>query len=140
MNLTEVFSGIATAIRDKDGSSTPIPAEEFAARIAAIPSGSAVVTGTFTGDGSTARPVTTTISGAVGKQNIVIIPDLVSYTDNLSIISLAAFDGTHISCGYLNNHNRPDILEFTWSSDTGTLSWNDTSIFNSGIRYRYFAW
>lgn len=137
MNLTEVFSGIATAIRDKDGSSTPIPAEEFATRIAAIPSGSAVVTGTFTGSGSTPAP----FPAAVGKQNIVIIPDLVTYTDNLSIAALAVFDGTHIICGYLNNHNRPDIVEFTWTPDTGTLSWRDTSIvFNAGVRYRFFAW
>lgn len=39
MTLTELFTGIANAIRSKDGTTATITAEDFPARITAIPSG-----------------------------------------------------------------------------------------------------
>lgn len=48
MTLNELFTAIANAIREKEGSAAPIPAEEFASRILAIS------TGVDTGDATAA--------------------------------------------------------------------------------------
>ena len=70
--LTDLFTQIANAIREKTGDTANIQASQFATAIANIPSGSEVVVIKNAQMDSTTRTITN--SQLVGKNNCVIMP------------------------------------------------------------------
>lgn len=78
--LTDLFTQIANAIREKTGDTATIQASQFATAIANIPSGSEVVVIKNAQMNSATRSITN--SQLVGKNNFVIMPNVLA--DNLT--------------------------------------------------------
>lgn len=125
--LTDLFTGIANAIRGKTGGTDAIAATNFASAITALPSGA--VSGTKSGIDQS-----TYFADCVGKNNIMVC---IAYTGpgltgELSCASVVDGHGYRQICGNSTADASP-----TWNKDTGTLYTGDAS---SSRTYRYVAW
>lgn len=125
--LTDLFTGIANAIRGKTGGTDAIAATNFASAITALPNGA--VSGTKSGIAQS-----TYFADCVGKNNIMVCiayagPGL---TGELSCASVIDGQGYRQICGNSTADASP-----TWNKDTGILYTGDAS---SARTYRYVAW
>lgn len=127
--LTDLFSGIANAIRTKNGNTGAIKATDFATAIGNIPNGVDIVLIDVLTDGYWGL----SIPNAIGKENIFIIPynasDWASYGTNQGQTYIAVVDGVkyygHYS-GTGGNKNIAGVTSFNnlWNSTTGKISDN----------------
>ena len=127
--LTDLFSGIANAIRTKSGSTGAIQAADFATAIGNIPNGVDIVLIDVLTDGYWGL----SIPSAIGKENIFIIPynasGWSSSGTNEGQTYIAVVDGVkylgHYS-GSGGNPNGAGITSFNnlWNSTTGKISDN----------------
>ena len=126
--LTDLFTGIANAIRGKTGGTDAIAASEFASAIAGLPAGA--VSGEKDGLGNS-----TYFADCVGKENIMVA---IAYAGPglsgvVSCASVIGGTGYRQICGETTGSSA-----VSWASDTGILTVNNNS---SGSRtYRYVAW
>ena len=134
--LTDLFSGIANAIRTKSGSTESIQAANFAATISALP---ASKTGTFTPTDS--FPTEVDIPDAAGLSNIVFLLGDKSYNDKTGDIILcgSVIGGIGVGCRrYMNgrviNNGTP-----TWDATSGKLNSGDAGAFVIQ-EYRWVGW
>ena len=132
--LTDLFSSIANAIRGKTGGSAAIPANGFAAAIAAIPAGSEVVFTQVTLNpadyASTGRIIfSITFPEAVGKDNIVaFIAQTDGYqplggTSRSNIPILAVVNGEK-KCAYAS-HSSSNGTQLSWGGSG--VNWDKAS-------------
>lgn len=140
--LSELFSDIANAIRDKSGSSATIVAANFPTAISNMP---AVTVGTSNGvAGQTAGSSTNnslTITELIGKQNVVIIRNDTSGSfkpSRLTCWTAARYGSTKYTTLVAS-----DGTIFTddgdWDSTTGTYTVGSGRQFISGSYY-WIAW
>lgn len=140
--LSELFSDIANAIRDKSGSSDTIVAANFPTAISNMP---AVTVGTSNGVAGQSSGSSTnnslTITELVGKQNVVIIRNDTS----------ASFKPSRLTCWTASKYGSTkyttlvasDGTIFTddgdWDATTGTYTIGSGRQFISGSYY-WIAW
>ena len=127
--LTDLFSGIANAIRTKSGSTGAIQAADFATAIGNIPNGVDIVLIDVLTNGYWGL----SIPSAIGKENIFIIPYNASGWSSSGTHQgqtyIAVVDGVkylgHYS-GSRGNPNEAGIISFNnlWNSTTGKISDN----------------
>lgn len=134
--LTDLFTGIANAIRAKNGSSETIQAANFAATIAALP---ASKTGTFTPASGHINEID--IADAVGFSNLVF---LVEEKSNYQISGNRMLSGVIIGdvavgCRCYNSANIYSNATPTWTAATGKLTLDESYKF-ADRRYRWVAW
>lgn len=126
--LTDLFTGIANAIRGKTGETGVIAASEFATAIAGLPAGA--VSGEKKGLGNS-----TYFADCVGKENIMVTiayagPGLSGVLSCASVVGGVSYRQI---CGESTSSGAA-----SWDKDTGILVINNSS---SGSRtYRYAAW
>lgn len=134
--LTDLFSGIANAIRTKNGSSETIQAANFAATIAALP---ALKTGTFTPTGDYINEID--IADAVGLSNIAFL--LGARNDYQitgdKILSGSIIGGAGVGCRCYDGANIYNDATPTWNAATGKLSAGSDYTFTDK-EYRWVAW
>lgn len=122
--LTEVFTGIADAIREKEGSTGTIPVSDMASRISAIETGSGIYEGTITkswfdGIGTT--------SGLLSFNLPVPINKLIAFAAHLSfadtgdqcIMLYNKMADTSLLCYFKSTSAWAD-MKFNWIDDTET--------------------
>nr|DAT33524.1 MAG TPA: hypothetical protein [Caudoviricetes sp.] len=134
--LTDLFTGVANAIRAKNGSSETIQAANFAATIAALP---ALKTGTFTPTSAYFHEID--ILDAVGLSNIAFLlgaKDDYQITGD-KILSGSIIDGVGVGCRCYNSTNIYNDATPTWDATTGKLSVDTTFTF-ADKEYRWVAW
>lgn len=134
--LTDLFTGIANAIRAKNGSSGTIQAANFAATIAALP---ALKTGTFTPTSDYINEID--IADAVGFSNLAF---LVEEKNNYQISGTkmlcgVIIGGVAVGCRCYNSANIYNDATPTWTAATGKLTLDDSYTF-ADRRYRWVAW
>lgn len=115
--LTDLFAGIATAIRSKTGSSESIQAAQFAQAISDIPEGATVTVG----------------DGAVDNNGNLQFPAGAANAIALIRINSSGFSSDdYIAYGIAISGSAPMILSVTWSSDP---KWNGIKRLSSNITY-----
>ena len=134
--LTDLFSGIANAIRTKNGSSGAIQAANFATAIAALP---ASKTGTFSPNSEYKQEID--IADAIGFSNLAF---LVEEKNNYQIsgskmLCGAIIGGVAVGCRCYNGANIYNDATPTWAAATGKLTLNDSYTFVDRV-YRWVAW
>lgn len=138
--LTDLFTGIANAIRAKSGNTAAIPATSFAAEISnlAVPQ---YISGTFTGRSS---DNTFTLPNAIGKNNILLMPNS-SYTETSSRAGWQTY-----AIAYINgvwHGTSADLMNARISGEANdrfeNCSWNKTTgvlrVDNSLIKINYIS-
>lgn len=133
--LTDLFTGIANAIRAKSGSSETIQAANFATTIAALP---ALKTGTFTP--TVDFPTEVDIPDAVGLSNIVFLLGDRSYGDLSGDIMVCGsiIGGIGVGCRRYRNNNLINNGAPTWDAASGKLNTGSGSfVFQA---YRWVGW
>ena len=120
--LTDLFSGIANAIRTKSGSNESIQAADFATAIGNIPNGVDIVLIDVLTDGYWGL----SIPNAIGKENIFIIP---YNADGW------ASSGSHQGTAYIAAVNGNEYLGYYTGKGgngcMGGVSWYSTKIWDS---------
>lgn len=118
-NQKEQFSAIAEAIRGKDGTTDAIAAKDFAARIAAIPTGGKIYTTTVTvtskNNGQRSYPFTVTGIGFTPTSVFLFDTDISMDSGDYYAFSALLFTGNHA---------------YTHSLDTGPTIW-DSDFYSS---------
>lgn len=100
--LTDLFAGIATAIRSKTGSSESIQAAQFANAISAIPEGATVTVG----------------EGKVSNDGNLQFPTGAANAIALIFINSSGYSSDYyIAYGIAISGSAPEILYATWDSD-----------------------
>lgn len=149
MALTDFLSGIADAIRTKDGTSELIPAKDFPQRILDIPSGglpSNIKTGTFTVTEDTTEPITIVHGlGVVTPAMVLIFPDNPEYV--IGKIAYSILGGLNISGEKIVASNSAAI---TSKYGICTIDVDDTNVvitpssstykLIAGLNYRWYIW
>lgn len=136
--LTDLFTNIANAIRDKSGETTEISAAQFPAKISGLPAGA--VTGTITA--STTKSIV--IPGAKGKKHICVVLSTVQSSVNYNVLAQIADDGTNYGVYIYAAENAavmgPPFRPNLWVPSTGTLTCIDAVDEAYIGRYNWIAW
>ena len=134
--LTDLFTGIANAIRAKNGSSGGIKAANFATAITALP---ALKTGTFTPTSDYIEEID--ILDAVGLSNIAFLLGAIdSYQiTGDKILSGSIIGGAGVGCRCYDSANIYNDATPTWDAATGKLSAGNSYTF-ADKEYRWVAW
>ena len=136
--LTDLFTNIANAIRDKSGESAEIPATQFPTKISGLPAGA--VTGTVTV--STAKSMV--IPEAIGKKHICVVLSTVQTSITYNVLAQIADDGTNYGvyvyagdkAAVTGTPFRPGL----WVPSTGTLTAVDVVDEAYNGQYNWIAW
>ena len=137
--LTDLFTSIANAIRDKSGETAEIPAAQFPTKISGLPAGA--VTGTITA--SNAKSMV--ISGAIGKQHICVVSSSANYAITFRVLAQTAEDGSVDGVYIYNASSKPivqtaDLPSGLWVSSTGTITAaTEGDEYYTG-KYKWIAW
>lgn len=134
--LTDLFTGIANAIRTKSGGTETIQAAGFATAITALPT---LKMGTFTPASDYFHDFD--IPGAVGLSNIVFL--LMEKNDyqitGSKVLCGSIVGGVGVGCRCYNSANVYNDVEPTWDASTGKLDVGASWTF-VGREYRWVAW
>ena len=115
--LTDLFAGIAGAIRSKTGSSESIQAAQFAQAISAIPEGATVTVG----------------EGVVDNNGNLQFPAGAANAIALILINFSGFSSeSFIAYGIAISGSAPIILSTVWNPDT---KWNGIKALYTNITY-----
>lgn len=138
ISLVRLFTDIADAIRQKDGSTGTIIASEFPDRIAAIPSGGAdLKTGTATGNGTR----TLTIQIEDNADDVIMFDIYKTSGASASAVFSVHFDANNQSAIVSNSSSAASYntanLTVSRSGKTITLSFNAAFNFLNNAVYRY---
>lgn len=137
--LTDLFTSIANAIRDKSGETAEIPAAQFPTKISGLPAGA--VTGTITA--SNAKSMV--ISGAIGKRHICVVSSSAQNAVTFRILAQIAEDGSTNGVYVYNASSKPivktaDLPSGSWVSSTGTLTAATGGDEHYTGKYNWIAW
>lgn len=110
--LTDLFTGIANAIRGKTGGTDAITASDFASAIAGLPTGATHAAFTVTGNSTKSA----TIPELIGKTQVVGFAT--NYTTGSRTITFAVTDDI-TGDNYGGNWSTGNM---TWDSETGTIT------------------
>lgn len=137
--LTDLFTSIANAIRDKGGETAEIAAAQFPDKISGLPAGA--VTGTITA--SNAKSMV--ISGAIGKQHICVVSSTAANAVTFRILAQIAEDGSTNGVYIYNASSKPiiqtaDLPSGLWVSSTGTITSATGSDEKYTGKYNWIAW
>ena len=136
--LTDLFTNIANAIRDKSGEAVEIPAAQFPTKISGLPAGA--VTGTVTA--STTKSIV--IPEAKGKKHICVVLSTVQSAVSYTVLAQIADDsttyGVYVYAGdkasVVGTPFRPGL----WVPSTGTLTAVDSEDEAYTGQYNWIAW
>lgn len=134
--LTDLFTGIANAIRAKSGDSGTIKAANFATSIAELP---ALKTGTFDPNNEYNQEVT--ITSAIGLSNIIfLVEESKNYQINGDNVLCGSIVGaTAVGCRCYNGGNIYNDVTPSWDSTSGKLNIGTSYYFADRV-YRWVAW
>jgi hypothetical protein len=125
--LTDLFSNIAAAIREKDGTTEPIPAANFPARIGAIPAGSGLAKSEL----SITLSAATGLSPTLYVNKVSVMPMTIEWGDGTSTTNSTQATSIPITHTYANYGNYVITLEDTTTYGFGGGT-NATPIFGTG--------
>lgn len=137
--LTDLFTNIANAIRDKSGETAEIPAAQFPTKIANLPSGA------ITGILSVSSSNSLTIPQAIGKQHICVLNSTENNAVTFRVLAQKAEANSangvfiHVSSSkpIITTRNLPNGL---WNPSTGVLTAAGTADEVFDKLYTWIAW
>lgn len=138
INLVNLFTNIANAIRQKDGTTDSIVASDFPSKIAAIPTGGGELkTGTVTGNGTR----TLSIQIEDNADDVIMFDIYKTSGASASAVFSVHFDANNQSAIVSNSSSAATYntanLSVSRSGNTITLSFNAAFNFLNNAVYRY---
>lgn len=141
--LTELFSNIATAIREKTGNTVPIQASSFPSAIADIAGAPTYIKGEKTIAGMT-NAESLTFPELVGCDNVAVFCHSTVSASNYTFVAGAYIDGVGTATGHRGD-SYTTYGGLTWDKTTGTMTfvkeaaYGLTTLRNSW-ECRYYGW
>ena len=137
--LTDLFTSIANAIRNKSGETAEIPAAQFPTKISGLPAGA--VTGTITAS----KAKSMVISGAIGKKHICVVNSPAENAITFRVLAQIAEDGSTNGVYVYNASSKPIIKNSgfspgLWVASTGTITAVGASDETYNKQYNWIAW